>query len=273
MGGDFDDLTSALLSVPPPAAPAAQSTSQTPAAPQAASPQPPATPEAQPQPAPAPAPAVPQAQPQAQPPAASNPQVGAQPSDPVEAVLAEMQTKEAELYNQILPAFALSPELVAEMETDAVNAVPKVLAQTFMKSVSTSLKYMQQIVPHMIARAVAQRDASQAVERAFFGKFGQLNAEKHGADIVAFADMFRKQNPNISQEDLFARTGAAVMAMHGITPGTVASIAQQPGVVAVTPVNPQQPTPFVPAATGGAVVAKPQVADSTGFLGMGRDYD
>jgi hypothetical protein len=184
-----------------------------------------------------------------------------------------MQAKEAELFQKILPAFELSPEIVAEMETDAVRAVPKVLAKTFMHSVSTSLRYMQQIVPQMIARELAKAKASTDVEKAFFGKFSQLDAAKHGKDIVAFAQMFRQQNPQMTQDELFTRVGAATMAMHGIVPGVPP--AASPGVVSVTPIAPSAPAvaPFVPAQGGTVVAANPVAGQPSGFAGMGLDFD
>jgi hypothetical protein len=182
-----------------------------------------------------------------------------------------MQTKEQELFQKILPAFALSPEMVAEMETDAVNAVPKVLAKTFMHSVSTSLRYMQQIVPKMIEREVARIRASDETEKAFFGKYSQLNPKDHGQDIIAFANMFRQQNPQMTRDELFDRVGAAVMAMRGIAPA--AHVATQPGVVSAVPVPSVAPAPahFVPA-QGGSVVAT-QPVKSNGWDAMGQDFD
>lgn len=268
MGEDFDDLAIAILSTEPAPAPAATPTP--------ASPQPPeATPPVTATP-PAPAPAAPPVAAQPPVPAApAAPQSGeTQPPDAVEAVLSEMQTKEKEIFEKILPAFALTPELVAEMEADAVATVPKLLASTFMKAVATSLRYNQQIVPQMISRAIAQKAASDEIERSFFSQFKDLDRAKHGKDIVAFAQTFKTQNPQITREELFSKVGAAVMAIHGIVPSAsaAAQIAQQPGVVSVTPVPPQQPTAFVPASTGGTVMP-PQSPVVTGFEGMGGDYD
>ncbi len=265
MGEDFDDLANQILGTQPVAAVAAS--------PLAVPPQPVPPAPGQPVVPPAPAQAVPPEGQPAVPAPAAPPQPGAtQPSDPVDAVLAEMQAQEKAIFDKILPAFAITPELAAELEADAITATPKLLAKTFMSSVSTSLRYMQQIVPGMIAREIARSTAARTVEDAFFGQFKKLDREKHGADVISFANAFRQKNPQITREALFSQVGAAVMAMHGITPeaaaAAVAAVTGQAPAIAV----PQAPAPFSPA-LGGSVVASSPVAPPNGFVGMGNDYD
>lgn len=264
MGEDFDDLANQILGTQPAAA--------TPASPLAVPPQPAQPATTQPATPPAPAPAVPPVGEQAAPAQAVPPQAGdTQPSDPVDAVLAEMQTKEKELFEKILPAFAISPELAAELEENAIAATPKLLAKTFMHSVSTSLRYMQQIIPGMVQRQIAQATAARAVEDEFFGQFKKLDRTKHGADVISFANTFRQQNPQITREALFSRVGAAVMAMHGITPEAAAAVVAQVTGQPPAPA-PAAPAPFAPA-LGGSVVASSPVVSPNGFAGMGQDYD
>lgn len=179
-----------------------------------------------------------------------------------EAILHAIQTKSADFIEALAPSFAVSPELAVELEADYAAAVPKLLANVYMKSVASSVDYIQKLVPPIIDRHLAQANAHRAAEEEFFGQFPGLNRKSHGADIVALGKAFTAANPKITKEQLFQLVGAATMAKHGIAPG----------VRPPAPVSRAAPA-FTPAATSAPqVVHQTPVSDNL-FDGMGRDYE
>lgn len=257
MGLDHD--TGQLPAAAPKAPPAAPVQSQTPPAASAA---------AQPQvPAPA-APAAPAAQPPASAaaaPTAEAPQSTAE-ARPVtaEAILDAIAKDGPGFIEALAPQFAVSPELALELEADYAAAVPKLLANVYMKSTATAVDYIQRLVPAMIERHLTNARVHQEAEAEFFGQFPGLTKAKHGADIVSMAGAFQASNPKISKADMFQLVGAAVMAKHGVVGG------QRPAAPAA-----HVPTPaFTPAGSGPTtVISQTPVDGSNLFEGLGREYD
>ena len=257
MGEDFPEENTQLSAATSVVKPAAPATLQQPAAPAAAAPQVPAPT----------APAAPAAQPQA--PAAA---VTAEPpasteahSVTAEAILDAIAKDGPGFIEALAPQFAVSPELALELEADYAAAVPKLLANVYMKSTATAVDYIQRLVPAMIERHLTNARVHQEAESEFFGQFPGLSKAKHGADIVSMAKAFQASNPRMSKSDMFQFVGAAVMAKHGIAGG------QRPAVPAA---HVPQPA-FTPAGSGpSTIIAQSQVdAGQNLFDGMGRDYE
>jgi hypothetical protein len=112
-------------------------------------------------------------------------------------------------------------------------------------------------------------DMQRAAEGEFFKQFPQLDRTKHWNDIVQFAGLFNKQNPAVTQADLLAMVGAAVLAKNKIAYGAPVNGGQPGG-----PSPPRKPStpPFVPAQAGGSqarVVTEPE----SQYAGLGGHYD
>lgn len=263
LGGDFDVSLDALPAAMPAAStkPAvAAQPPQVPAIPQpaaasvATAPQPPAA-----QPA---SDAVAQPAAAAPAPAAPATPTEASPAD-VDSLIAAFDSQAAEIFQQVAPQFNLTPEQITELETDAATALPKLLATTYIKSIKTAMSAMQQLVPQMISRTIAQQEVGREMETAFFKQWNQLDRTKHGNDIRMFAKTFSAANPQMTRDELFSLVGAAVMAKHGIgiAPPAAAPTASTPAVA------------FTPAVASAPVTHQQPVADSNPFAGMGRHFD
>lgn len=214
--------------------------------------------------APAPtAPAAPAAPVAAVPPAAAAATVSTE-ARPVtaESILEAIAKDGPGFIEALTPQFAVSPELALELEADYAAAVPKLLANVYMKSIATAVDYINKLVPAMIDRHAAQQRLHTDAETEFFGKFKGLNRAAHGADIIALAKAFTAANPKMDKQSLFDLVGAAVMAKHGIV-GNTAPPASAPAA---------RPAGFTPAGSGPVVVSQTQVSDNL-FEGMGRDYE
>jgi hypothetical protein len=258
LGDDYesslDDLPASIPAVstkPPVAAQPPQVPATPPVAPAAAAPQPPA------------APAAPDAgtQPPAEAPAATATPTDVPPAD-VDSLIAAFDSQAAEIFQQVAPQFNLTPEQITELETDAANALPKLLATTYMKSIKTAMTAMQQLVPQMIQKTIAQQEAGREMESAFFKQWNQLDRSKHGNDIRMFAKTFSAANPRMTQAELFSLVGAAVMAKNGLAMSpTAPAAAAQPAMG------------FTPAVASAPVTHQKPVDDSNPFSGMGRHFD
>lgn len=261
LGEEFDALVD--LPIPTTTKPAAAPAPTAPVAP-ATSPATVAAPSVQSQPseAPAPASAVP-GEPKKDAAAAAETGTEVQAGS-VDEALSAIQNMGGEIFQQVVSQFALSPEQVTELETDAVAAVPKLLASSYIRSVQTSLAYMKQMVPTIIQRYMAEDAMARAAESEFFSQWKSLDRAKHGEDIRSFAKMFHQANPKISRKDLFSMVGSAVMAKHGI-----AAAIPTPPPASVSPAVPG----FAPAAAGAPIVHSTPILDENPFMGLGREFD
>lgn len=164
----------------------------------------------------------------------------------------------------VIASFALTKDQAAALEADPITEIPNLMGQAYMRAVATSLKYMQQLVPTMIAQQQLQVQRAQEAESAFFSRWKQLDKAQHGNAIRAFGQAFKAANPGMSQQDLIEMVGAAVAAKYGL---------------AATAMPPQQQAParsaaFVPA-TSTAPVAQGQIVQTVPdfFAGMANDYE
>jgi hypothetical protein len=160
--------------------------------------------------------------------------------------------------------FKLSPEEVSALDTDAVAAIPHVMARVYYEAMQSTLLHIQNMVPQVVMNMIKVQKQNDDVENAFYGRFKALDRTKHHGDVVQFAQMLRGTNPQISQEDLFAMIGAAVMAKHQLQ-------APAQGMNGNAALRQSQPAPFVPAAPGSSVRIIPET--DTPFSGLGKDWD
>ena len=247
LGNDFDPSTQIPETlVPAAAAPTVQ-------APPQAAPTAPVAPVAQ---APQASPAGQQA-PQELP--AGNQSTEAQPVT-IDSVLQAIQTGGQALADQVIPAFAISPEQMEALNTDVQTEIPKLLASTYLRAVSTSMEYMKILIPTMIQQYNMDTQLHTDAEKEFFGKFKTLERNAHGNDIKSYAAAFAQQNPGINRQQLFDLVGTAVMAKYGLV--------SQPTAPA-----PARPQAFSPAVGSAPIVAQSTIEQANPFAGMGMDFE
>lgn len=180
----------------------------------------------------------------------------------VDEVITALQNPQGNIIDGIMPAFQLTEDQIQGLESDATTEVPKLLAQTYMRAVTTSLQYMKTLIPEMIRGYNDDQSLAQNAEKEFFTKFSSLNATNHGDDIIQYAKAFAATNPQITKQQLFDLVGAAVMAKNGI--------ANQPA--AVVRGNARPAPAFTPAGRSAPIIAQTVVEESP-FQGLGMEFD
>lgn len=222
------------------------------------------------EPTPAPPPAAEAKKPEAPPAPAPEGQKepASAPSEPRGLVEQLAQHRDAIVNELAQSRFALNKEdekaFTDALDVDATKAlvdyVPKFGARVYYEAVTAALNHINQFVPNMIANTMKAMEQHQAVEKQFFTQFPQVQKDKHWNDVVTFANLFKQQNPRMSQADLLAMVGAAVVAKNKLN-GAAAQPSQR---------RPSTP-PFVPA-TAGAGVRVSREPDSP-WAGLGEDHE
>lgn len=250
-----EDDTLELPAATPEPAPAPAPVAPAPVAPA------PAAPAATPTPAAA-APTPPPAQPTS-PTAPAAPQLS--PADPVAIADAMHADRDAVIAHLAQSRFALSEADVAELETDAATAVPKLLARAFLESQMTTYRFLAQAVPGMIQKHSTVSKANATAEDQFFTAHKALgldpNNAKHRETATRIATIYRQSNPSIPLAQLIAEVGPMVATALALQPGAVT----QPTPAAGLPRG--APTGFRPAVGGGGASPAPAAPNEWEMLG------
>ncbi len=154
--------------------------------------------------------------------------------------------------------FQLSDADKEALETDAAAALPALAGKVYVKSLQAATSLVRNVIPQMLQTEMNRQNAMIAVEQAFFQQFPELDRWQHGHDIIAVGQALKKQNPQMSPQELLQRTASAVMGMHGIQ-----KRARSQG-------NGRQP--FRPAPSG-PVGTQPTLADEMPFAGLGMEFE
>lgn len=253
LGSDFDD-TIELVESPQPEPATEVTVEESPAVQE-----PPATPEAaKPAPVQEP-PKVQEAQPPAAPTAPQEPSVAEGRS-----TLQEQLTVHREALIEALASerFKLTPQEEEALETAPATAFPRLASKIYLETMTAVLNHLQNSVPLLIRHQAQVMDVESKAEKTFFEKFPTIDKTTHGQDIVTFANAFKQANPRISEADLHAMVGAAIVSKYGLQP--VAPAPNGNGAV------PPQPAPFRPAPPGASVKVTPI---ENPFAGLGMDFD
>ena len=220
-----------------------------------------------PPPAPAPAAAPPVAGPKEQAPAAPS-----LPSEP-RTLVEQLGQHRTEILDELATTrfkwdAGEQKQFTDALEQDASQAlvdwVPKLMLRMYYESATMALNHINQFVPVLMANYTKLMDQQKEAENTFFKQFPQLNKQQHWSDILQFASVFGKQQ-NISQANLLAMVGAAVMAKNKLVGAPLGANGGAP------PRKPSTP-PFVPAQAGGSparVVTEPE----SPYAGLGGTYD
>lgn len=211
----------------------------------------PQTPVAEPQP-----PAQPQAtQPPTQQPV-EGPSVPAQLDrfDPAQLAHA-MAANEAALTDAVAShVFNLSPKEVEALETNVVEAIPRLMARVLMQAQKSALTQMANILPVMMQRHNDTARGAEVNEGEFWKAWPALNPTAHRELVWRFASVFRRTYPQATLQELVANVGPMVMMMAKVNPAVGAGYAASaPGRAPTAQGNGRSPppSPFVPAAGSG----------------------
>lgn len=224
---------------------------------------PPATPSVATPPAPpvVPAPAQPGVEGQPSPPPLS-------PSDPVGIANAIEANRDVVMAHLAQTKFALSEEDVKELETDVVQAVPKIMSRVFIEAQMSMQKFLAQALPGMMKQYGTVTKANDEAEQAFFNTHKELDIKnaQHRATAVRIASIYRQSNPTIPLEQLISEVGPMVkmaLQINGTTP---------PAAASAVPGQPKGGTPFRPAVNGGGG-SSPAPAEENPWAGLGQTFD
>lgn len=161
--------------------------------------------------------------------------------------------------------FQLSPAEVEALETDAVAAIPRLLARTAIAAANSSLGQIQKLVPQLVQQALMSHDTGREAEGQFYAAWPQLNAQEHGPVVMQMASAIRAANPQMSRADAIKLVGSAVCAHFGLP-------VQQSQARPAPRGNGQQQRGFVPARPG-ARVGTQQVDAGANWDALGMDFE
>lgn len=225
----------------PPSTPAAE---EKPAATPAAAPAPAtvATPATETPAAPAPAPAA--ETPQATPPAKTAEELRAQATE-----AARVQQEQLETWYQ------LPKEVLDQLETDEVAALPKLLpalaAKVHQAVLGAALTEVSRYIPQAIAQFNQVNQLETAAKNVFYERWPDL--KEHESMVLQAGQIYRQMNPNATREQALEGVGAMVYAAMGkpavgVTPAAAPASAAP---AAPSPVRTPATAGFRPAGTGG----------------------
>ena len=142
--------------------------------------------------------------------------------------------------------FALSKEDAEALETNAVEAIPKLMGRVYTSALQAATNLIKNFVPEMVNSGAAQQQmrsarAAEALQE-FYQTNPHLNVQQHGAAVDKWARAFRGANPSASRAEAIAFVGRAVSAEFGLSPGS--------GGRKAAPFAPARPGARAPARTG-----------------------
>jgi hypothetical protein len=161
--------------------------------------------------------------------------------------------------------FKLSPEEIEALETNTVEAVPKLLAKSFVKMQQNMLSQMARMIPGMMQKQTVMMQRHGENEQKFYARWPDLKKDVHGEKVMQYAAVYRQMNPQATLEQMIDAVGPMVMMASGVVPSTAPGTAS-PQSVQPSPMAPAlgarpQPSPFVPAAPNGGGASPQQVPD------------
>ena len=185
-------------------------------------------------------------------PAAAGPQADAlDPYDPSSLSRHLAANEEAAINYTAEHVFKLTPAEVEALETNVVEAVPKLMARAFVKSQLNALEQMSRLVPAMIQRQGEMLKANATNESKFYGRWPDVKPEKHGDLVRKYAAVYRQMHPNTTLEQMIEDLGPMVMMAARVVPQPPTS---SPSASA-NGRNPPPP-PFAPAGAGATNSSK-----------------
>lgn len=255
------------------------------------SPPPPTTPSGEPKPPggaepPKPAPA-PGTQPTEAPaaPAPTEPtsapgEAGAQldPYDPGALATALQANEVAAIQHVAETLFKLSPEEIEALESNTVEAIPKLMARSFIQAQKNMFQQMARLIPAMMMKQTKALEKHASNEAKFYARWPDLKPEVHGSVVQQYAAVYRQMNPQAKLDEMIEALGPMVMMASKVTP-TLSPATPQPvrpaSPMAANGSRPPQPSPFTPAGpvSGGATPQQVPELSAVEAMFVGPDAD
>lgn len=176
--------------------------------------------------------------------------------------------------------YALSEAERQALDTDAVGAIPSIMARVHLESTKNTLKLLSTLVPDLIGqgvtKALGQKAKGEEALNEFFSAWPGLKRTGEQVKLVnQYARMYRQMNPTAPRAEAIKWVGAALHAHLGIAPQQQQqpqgqSQGQQASrVVSRTPIAPA----FAPARPGARPVASALPPEPGQFDGLGMDFE
>lgn len=232
----------------------------------------PKTPEPKPQepsqtpPAEVPAPSqTPEAPKPNTPPGQQETQPSPTPSAPEDPWSKFEKDKPAIIQNMAKTRYAMTKEEKEQLEAEPFESLPLLAAKVHTELFADVLRSVTAMLPIAFQNMQVEHSQNSEAVDEFQKAWPQIDMSAHGADVEAFARLYRQSNPNASKADAIKMVGAMVLAKHGIAASTPANPAP------ATPAAHQAAPAFRPAQPGVATVPPGVVAEE--FIGLGQDHD
>lgn len=182
------------------------------------------------------------------------------PHDPVQIAQFLEQNGAQAIEHAAANVFKLSDQEIEALEQNPAEAIPKLLAKTFVHAQYNMLMQFGRMLPNMIQRTTQAQLRHRENEDKFFTRWPQIDATKHRDIVNQLGAVYRQMNPQATLEQMVEDLGPFVMMKLGIRPDAMpaAPQGQRPA-----PGSRVQPTPFQPAGPvgGGAAKTVPQEMD------------
>lgn len=147
----------------------------------------------------------------------------------------------------------LSPQEIEALETNVVDAIPRLMARVLVQAQRSALSQMANILPVAIQRHNDVMSKATTAEQAFYKAWPQIDRGKYGQMVYGYASVFRQMYPQATLQDIVRHVGPMVMMAAGIggqSGGPAVGRAPTPRGNGRSP----SPSPFVPAGAGAGPV-------------------
>lgn len=181
-------------------------------------------------------------------PAVETPDVEGERAKRIEAIRAKREDTRTLLEKQYMDRIEFSEEeaaqLLVEPEKVLRGKLSRLSSELFMDMYEALQRTNWASVPHLVRGEVAQQQATQKAERAFFEKWPALSKPEYADTIRQVSAVHRQQHPQATLEQAIAQVGAMVSVSLGIP---------APGTKPEQRSAPEKPPskPFTPAGPGG----------------------
>lgn len=185
-------------------------------------------------------------------------QLGA-PANFIEQLNANREVFKTKLAEQ----FTLDEATITELETDASTAIPKIMADLYLKVMGGVYNILDRGLPNMIdahSRSSVQRTA---IQEKFYGKFPSLNKPEYQPAIGAAVRQAKQLFPNDTQDAIMDRVGRMVAAAYGLE---TQAPAQQPATR-------RKAVPFTPAIGSPGPVREQAPAEQNIWSEMSQAFE
>ena len=190
-------------------------------------------------------------------------------AEPGKIADALFQNRDAIIDHLAATQFKLSQAEAEALETDAVGAIPKIMARVFVEAQTAAMRQMQQVIPAMTSRISELNKRNDENAAKFYARWPDLKADLHGDAINRLARTYRQMNPQNTLDQMIEELGPIAMMTLKVQPGAVGHPVVNGGLPPGAPPR-RPPAPFRPAGAGPGGPSPVSSADP--WSGLGGDY-